>query len=99
MKQFKKRWGIQSNFQLVLILLVFAINGSFAAWVAEPATNLIGLDKATTNTWIFWPVRIVLVFFIYQITLPLVGLFFGQFEFFWSFSKKMYARMALKRFF
>lgn len=99
MEKLKKRWGLTSNFQIVLILLVFSINGSFAAYIAKPLTEFIGLEKATTNGWIFWPVRILLIFIIYQITLPLVGFCFGQFKFFWNFfTKKMLLRMGFKNF-
>lgn len=99
MERLKKKWGINSNFQIILILIVFAINGSFAAWVAKPATNAIGLEAESTNPWLFWPIRILLVFLIYQITLPIVGFCFGQFKFFWNFSKKMLSRLGFKRFF
>ena len=98
MEKLKKRWGLTSNFQIVLILLVFSINGSFAAYIAKPLTEFIGLEKATTNVWVFWPVRILLIFIIYQITLPLVGFCFGQFKFFWNFfTKKMLLRMGFKK--
>ncbi len=99
MDKLKKRWGLTSNFQVLLIIIVFSINGSFAAWIAKPATNFIGLDAETTNSWLFWPVRILLVFIIYQTTLPIVGFFFGQYKFFWNFTKKMLSRMGFKRFF
>ena len=99
MEKLKKRWGLTSNFQVLLIIIVFSINGSFAAWIARPATNLIGLDSETTSPWLFWPVRILLVFAIYQITLPLVGFCFGQYNFFWNFTKKMLSRIGFKRFF
>lgn len=89
MERLKTKWGITSNFQIILILIVFAINGSFAAWVAKPITALIGLDKETTSALIYWPLRILLVFPIYQLTLPIVGFIFGQFKFFWQFEKKM----------
>ncbi|MCE7994122.1 MAG: diacylglyceryl transferase [Roseivirga sp.] len=89
MERLKTKWGITSNVQVILILIVFAINGSFAAWVAKPLTALIGLDKETTSAFIYWPLRILLVFPIYQLTLPIVGLVFGQFKFFWNFEKKM----------
>jgi len=85
----KTRWGIGSNIQVILILIVFAINGSFAAWVASPITEALGLDKETTNGFVYWPLRILMVFPIYQITLPIVGFLFGQFKFFWGFTKKM----------
>jgi len=41
MEKLKERWGITSNIQIILILLVFAINGSFAAWVANPVTAFL----------------------------------------------------------
>jgi hypothetical protein len=100
MKKLKQRWGIKTNFQIVLILLVFSINGSFATYIAKPLTEFIGLNYETTNPWLFWPVRILLIFIIYQITLPIVGFFFGQFNFFWNFfTKKMLLRIGFKRYF
>ena len=95
MEKLKKRWGIKSNFQIFLILVVFAINGSFAAWVAKPITNFIGLSQETLHPFIFWPIRILLIFPIYQFTLPIVGLVFGQFKFFWNFEKKFLSRIGL----
>jgi hypothetical protein len=97
MEKLKQRWGLTSNFQVILIIIVFSINGSFAAYIAKPVTEFIGLSADTTNPWLFWPVRIILIFIIYQITLPLVGFCFGQFKFFWNFfTKKMLLRMGIK---
>lgn len=94
MNKLKERWGITSNIQLILIFIAFAINGSFAAWVANPVTEFIGLDKETTNGWIYWPLRILLIFPIYQLTLPIVGFLCGQFKFFWAFEKKFLSRLG-----
>jgi hypothetical protein len=98
MKKLKERWGLHSNFQVILIIITFSVNGSFAVWIAKPAMSFIGLDVVDTNPWLFWPIRILLVFTIYQITLPLVGFFLGQFKFFWNFEKKMLRRFGLSRF-
>ena len=95
MEKLKERWGITSNVQIVLILIVFAINGSFAAWVANPVTEFIGIDRETTNGFIYWPLRIFLIFPIYQLTLPIVGFIFGQFKFFWNFEKKFLSKIGL----
>ena len=94
MERLKKKWGIKSNFQILVILVVFAINGSFAAWVAKPITNFIGIDQQNLSPLIFWPVRILLIFPIYQVTLPIVGFAFGQFKFFWEFEKKFLKRIG-----
>lgn len=95
MEKLKERWGITSNTQIILIIIVFAINGSFAAWVADPITHFFGLTQETTSPWLFWPLRIMLIFPIYQLTLPLVGFVFGQFKFFWEFEKKFLKRLGL----
>jgi MFS-type transporter involved in bile tolerance (Atg22 family) len=94
---FKERWEITSNFQIILILIVFSINGSFAAWVAKPLTEFIGISSEATNPWIYYPIRILIVFPIYQITLPMVGFLFGQFKFFWAFEKKMLGRFYKRK--
>ena len=99
MDKLKTRWGITSNFQILLILLVFAINGTLATRLADPLTHAIGLDRSTTTAYLYWPVRILLIFPIYQITLVFVGAISGQFQFFWNMEKKMLKRIGFKRFF
>ena len=69
--------------------MVFAINGSFAAWVAKPITAFFHLfSPESMGPWVYYPIRILLIFPIYQLTLPVVGFIFGQFKFFWEFEKK-----------
>ena len=97
MEKLKQRWGIESNFQIVIIFLVFAINGSLAVYIADPVTNFIGISKETTLPLIYWPVRIIVVFIVYQVTLVIVGTLFGQKKFFWNMEKKMLQRIGLGR--
>ena len=99
MEKLKERRGIRSNFQIFVILLVFAINGSLSLYITNPITDFIGLSKATTPGWIYWPARILIIFIVYQITLVIVGTIFGQKEFFWNMEKKMLQRLGLGRFF
>ena len=95
MEKLKKRWGIKTNWSVIAIFIVFAINGSFSAWVAKPVTDFLGLSPETITPWLYWPLRILLIFPIYQLTLPLVGWIFGEFRFFWDFEKKFLARLGL----
>ena len=95
MKHLKERWGIHSNFQLVMILIVFAVTGSSAARLATPLTSFLGITADHFSAWVFWPVRILLIFPIYQVLLVVFGFIFGQFKFFWNFEKKMLSRMGL----
>ena len=97
MEKLKKRWGLTSNWQVFVILLVFSITGYTSLIVAKPILNLIGLDQATTNPWVYRPLRILLVFPFYQVLIVFYGWIFGQFTFFWAFEKKMLSRIGFKR--
>ncbi|UFH35292.1 DUF6787 family protein [Flavobacterium acetivorans] len=94
MEKLKKRWGIESNFQLTIIFIVFAITGSTSAWLSKPFCLWLGITSEDLNFW-FTPVRLLLIFPIYQVLLVLFGFLFGQFTFFWAFEKKMLKRMGL----
>ena len=98
MRKFKKKWGITSDFQLVIILIVFSVTGSIAVWIAKPLLDFVGLDKTTLSPWVFWPIRISIIFPIYQILIVIIGALFGQFKFFWNFEKKMLVRLGFKSF-
>jgi hypothetical protein len=95
MDKLKQRWGITSNFQLAIIFTVFAITGSSSAILAELLMNWIGWTKQSLNLWLYWPLRIVLIFPAYQVLLVFFGFLFGQFSFFWNFEKKMLRSMGL----
>ena len=94
MKKLKERWGIESNFQLTLIFIVFAITGSASAWLSKQFCYWLGITKADLGFW-FTPVRLLLIFPIYQVLLVFIGFLFGQFRFFWAFEKKMLRSMGL----
>ncbi len=98
-KKLKTRWNITSNLQLYIILFVFSITGYSALVIAKPLMNFIGLPQETTNPWIYRPLRILLVFPIYQVLIVGYGWLFGQFSFFWNFEKKMLKRMGFGKVF
>ena len=84
MENLKKRWGITSNFQLVIIFVVFAITGSASAWLSKPVCNLIGITKEDLGLW-FTPVRLIVIFPLYPFVLMFFGYLFGQSKFFFTF--------------
>jgi len=43
MNKLKQRWGIDSNFQIIVILIVFALTGSSAAILAGPVCDFFGI--------------------------------------------------------
>lgn len=95
MEKLKKRWGLHSNYQIFIVFIVFALTGSCAAKLAGPLTESIGLQKETIPGWLYWPIRMLFIFPLYQILLVFFGWLFGQFRFFWNFEKKMLKRLGL----
>lgn len=94
-KKLENKWIVEEKWEMIAIFIVFAITGSVSAKLAEPLTHYIGLERESTNGWIYWPVRIFIILPIYQILLIIFGWLFGQFRFFWNFEKKMLKRMGL----
>jgi uncharacterized protein DUF6787 len=94
MEKLKERWGVNTNWQLAVIFIVFSVTGSVAAKLAGPITAVIGVTK-DLGGWVYWPIRILLIFPMYQILLVFVGWLFGQFTFFWNFEKKMIRHLGL----
>lgn len=95
MEKLKQRWGIKSNSQVLIIFIVFALNGFLAVFLTNPVTDFLGIYKETTNPLIYWPIRIFAVTIIHQITLVMVGALFGQKDFFWNLEKKMLQKLGL----
>ncbi len=93
MEPFKKRWGITSNYQLTIIFIVFALTGSISAWLSKPICFWLGIVKEDLDFW-FTPVRLLLIFPLYQVLLVLIGFLFRQHKFFWTFEKKMLKSMG-----
>jgi hypothetical protein len=89
MASFKERWNIKSNWQVFIILVVFAITGSSAALVSKPILGFLGIEKGSVSNWLYYPLYFLLIFPVYQVLLISYGFLFGQFSFFWAFEKKM----------
>lgn len=89
MANFKERWNIKSNWQVFVIIVVFAVTGSSAAYLSKPILSLFGITKETVSGWEYYPLYIILIFPIYQVLLVFFGFIFGQFTFFWAFEKKL----------
>lgn len=98
MDKLKQRWGIEHNWQIIIILIVFAVTGSTASFIGKPILAFLNITPVTFTTLGYWVVRIVLLFIMYQIMLVSFGWLFGQYKFFWAFEKKMLRRLGLKRF-
>lgn len=95
MNRLKMKWGITSNVQFFIILLVFAITGSTSAYITRPILTSIGITKELIHPLIYWPLSLILILPIYKVLLIIIGTIFGQHAFFWNFVKNMLVRMRL----
>ena len=71
----KKKWGIESSSQFVIVMVVFALTGSAAALLSKPLLTILNLNNIPQV--IYWPLRLTIIFPIYQILLILFGYIFG----------------------
>tara|TARA_B100000767_G_C19744463_1_gene527792 strand:- start:1000 stop:1332 length:333 start_codon:yes stop_codon:yes gene_type:complete len=103
-KKLKGKWDVKSNFQFLIIFIVFGITGSSSVVVADPIMEVLGIlpvyfENIFLGNVVYWMLRILVIFPVYQILLLLFGILFFQFKFFWNFEKKILSRMGFKRFF
>ncbi len=97
MKQrLKQKWGITSEFQFWMIMLIFSLAGSSTVWVRKPVFALVGVGPETPFLFKFllW---LAIIFPAYQILLMFWGTLLGQFRFVWWFEKKMLRRFGFFR--
>ncbi|MCX2837009.1 diacylglyceryl transferase [Salinimicrobium sp. MT39] len=102
MNKLKQRWGISSNWQILIIFIVFGLTGSSSLFVARPVLEFIGLNRMSfpadlVGAISYYALRILMIFPVYQVLLVLYGWLFGQFRFFWQFEKNMLSRLGLGR--
>ena len=95
MNKLKERWGISSNLDLVIIFIVFAINGSLSAKISSFVMGLIGITYENTHWFIYYFILFVLVLPLYPFMLMGFGYLFGQSRFFFPFGKRMIRSMRL----
>ena len=95
MVNFKQRWNLKNNWQIFVIILVFAITGSSAAILSKPILHWLGISKETHHIALYLLLYILIIFPIYQVLLVAIGFLFGQFQFFWAFEKKLLKSMKL----
>ncbi len=91
-RRLQTRWGVHSAWQVLVILVVFALTGFSAMYIKRPIFALLGID-GNDPWWLRTLVWMVTVLPAYQVLLLLYGFLLGQFAFFWAFEKRMFGRI------
>lgn len=93
-EKLEARWKIKGWWQIVIILFVFSVTGSLSVKLSKPVLEFLGIDKSQMTPFAYWPLRILILFPIYQLLLITIGTLCGQFVFFWNMEKKMMGRFT-----
>jgi len=88
LRKLQTKWGVNSLFQVVLILLTFAFTGLTVMFIKNPLLNFLSIDMSTGG---FWKSFLYFVFVlpVYQVILLFYGTLLGQFSFFWEKEKQL----------
>lgn len=90
LEKLKKRWKLESAWQVVVVLVVFACTGFTILFLKKPLLNwLAGEQGDTTLATVLYYIFILPL---YNVILLGYGFIFGQFKFFWEFEKRFMAR-------
>lgn len=90
----QQRWKLQSTFQVIIILVVFACTGTTVLLIKRPLFEYWFPDgeKPLWANILYY----ILILPIYNIMLLAYGFVFGQFKFFWDFEKRFFTRIIGK---
>lgn len=89
-KKLKTRWKLESAWQVVVVLLVFACTGFTILFLKKPLLNwLAGPQGDTTLASVLYYIFILPL---YNVVLLGYGFIFGQFKFFLAFEKRFMER-------
>jgi len=91
----KQRWDLNTTWQVLVVLFIFACTGFTVMFLKNPLLGLIdpSYKESTTFTVLYY----ILILPIYNLILLFYGLIFGQFKFFWEFEKRFVKRMIRRK--
>lgn len=93
LERLKVKWELNSLWQVMLVLIVFACTGFTILFVKKPIFDFLGVDTQGGG-FIKTIIYLLLVLPLYQIFLLVYGFIFGQFTFFWEKEKQFIRRIG-----
>jgi hypothetical protein len=91
-QKLKKRWGIESDLQVVIILVVFSLTGFSFLFINPLIDELLGISDEDPF-WLKALVFMVIVLPVYNLLLIIWGTLLGQYTFFKHFIIKFFSRL------
>jgi hypothetical protein len=92
-EKLKKHWEIKSTWQVIIILIVFALTGTSVLYVEKLVHDLLNIPP--NLDWYYSTLLFIIITLpLYNVLLLIYGFIFGQFRFFWDFEKKFFGRIG-----
>ena len=91
-----KIFKVKNFYQLFKVFIVFGITGSASVFASDYVLLFLNINEDSLNKFLYWTIRVLVVFPVYQILLIIVGTIFGEYNYFMSFEKKFLRRMGFK---
>lgn len=95
-EKLKERWGIESNWRLVKIFIIFSITGMTAVQIRKLIFPLIGITS-DTPTWLFILTWILLITPSYYFFMIIYSILLGEKKFFFGIMNKTLSRFKRKK--
>ncbi|RIW18589.1 hypothetical protein D0X99_02585 [Algoriphagus lacus] len=94
LQRLQTKWKLESLFQVVMVLVVFACTGFTILFIKNPILNFFGIERGGGQGFVNTVLYLLLVLPLYQIFLLIYGAIFGQFKFFWEKEKQIFGRIT-----
>ena len=91
----KDKWNIQSTWQFIIVMVVFACTGFTVLFLKRPIVAYFSIDGEQST--LFSVMYYILILPAYNVILLFYGFVFGQFAFFWEYEKRMFRRFSRKK--
>lgn len=90
-EKLKQRWKVDTLWQVIVILIVFACTGISVYFLKKPLLKFLAGEQG--NTTLASVLYYIFILPLYNVLLLGYGFVFGQFRFFWAFEKRMFGRL------
>lgn len=94
LQRLQTKWKLDSLFQVVMVLVVFAFTGFTILFIKNPILDFFGIERGGGQGFVNTVLYLLLVLPLYQIILLIYGFIFGQFKFFWEKEKQIFRRIG-----
>jgi len=85
----RNKWKV-NGWQLLLILITFALGGSLCGYLGRVVLTWLDIDSAAIRI----PLYVVIVTLLWPLCVLAISIPFGQFTFFVNYLKKIFRRMS-----